>query len=68
MTFRPSEVTNGRARLCSREHAHRVASRLFESRRQPVKVVRTSEPLQPFRVASLEERVSGHTELEIRCL
>lgn len=56
----------GRARLCSREHAHQVAARLFEARCRPVKVVRTGEQMQPFRVAPLDEPVAGEVEVEVR--
>ena len=62
------DASPSRARLCSRENAHRVASRAFETSRRAVKVVRTGEPLQPFRVAPLEDVVSGDVELEIRCI
>lgn len=56
----------GRARLCSRENAHRLASRLFEERREIVRVVRTADPVRPYRVLSGAEPLDGEVELEIR--
>lgn len=38
--------------LCSRENANRVASRLFDERSEPLSIVRTANPLQPFRVCT----------------
>jgi hypothetical protein len=38
--------------LCSRENANRVASRLFDERCEPLSIVRTVNPLQPFRVCT----------------
>lgn len=38
--------------LCSRENANRVASRLFDERCEPLSIVRTANPLQPFRVCT----------------
>ncbi len=38
--------------LCSRENANRVASRLFDERPEPLRIVRTANPLQPFRVCT----------------
>lgn len=34
-----------RARLCSREHAHRVAERMFEAAGENMAVVRALDPL-----------------------
>ena len=38
--------------LCSRENAHRVASRLFDERPGRISIVRTTNPMQPFRVCA----------------
>ncbi|MAM37069.1 MAG: hypothetical protein U9R64_17475 [Pseudomonadota bacterium] len=38
--------------LCSRENANRVASRLFEECPGRVSIVRTANPIQPFRVCT----------------
>lgn len=38
--------------LCSRENANRVASRLFDVQSGRISIVRTSNPLQPFRVCT----------------
>lgn len=38
--------------LCSRENANRVASRLFDAQAGRISIVRTHDPLQPFRVCS----------------
>lgn len=38
--------------LCSRENANRVASRLFDERPGRVSIVRTTNPIQPFRVCT----------------
>lgn len=37
--------------LCSRDHAQRVASQIFDREYRPVGIVRTGNPIQPFRVA-----------------
>ena len=37
--------------LCSRENAERVAARIFSPDSGPISVVRTRNPLQPFRVS-----------------
>ncbi|EZP69772.1 hypothetical protein BV96_03820 [Sphingomonas paucimobilis] len=39
--------------LCSRENANRVASRLFDERPGRISIVRTTNPIQPFRVCTL---------------
>ncbi len=61
-----ADASTRRARLCSRENAHRLASRLFEERREAVRVVRTSDPERPYRVLHRGERAEGEVELEIR--
>ena len=40
-----------RQQLCSRENAVRVACRIFDGQRQRVSIVRTEDPLQPYRVS-----------------
>lgn len=55
-----------RVRLCSRENALRVAERLFERDERRIAVVRTGDPLQPFRVEPGEAK-SGAVEIEIVC-
>lgn len=55
-----------RMRLCSREHADRVAGRLFEQTRTSMSVVRTGEALQPFRVVPTAEASDAAVELQIR--
>jgi len=50
--------------LCSRENAHRVASRLFDARPGRVSIVRTDNPLQPFFVSRSPAR-DAHVEVEI---
>ncbi|MEZ0497658.1 hypothetical protein [Sphingomonas sp. IW22] len=39
--------------LCSRENANRVASRLFDESQGRISIVRTTNPMQPFRVCTL---------------
>lgn len=59
-------LSPARARLCCRENAHRVASRLFETSRRAICVVRTRDPARPYRVLDAGEAVEGDVELEIR--
>lgn len=53
-----------RRQLCSRENASRVASRLFDLQPGRIAVVRTENPLQPFRVC-LTPSVGDEVELEM---
>lgn len=53
-----------RLQLCSRENANRVASRLFDERPGRVSIVRTGDPLQPFRV-STAPAADDHIEVEM---
>lgn len=39
--------------LCSRENANRVASRIFDESPGRISIVRTNNPMQPFRVCTL---------------
>ena len=38
--------------LCSRENAVRVAGRIFDHSHERVSILRTANPLQPFRVST----------------
>ena len=38
--------------LCSRENAVRVAGRIFDHSHERVSILRTADPLQPFRVST----------------
>lgn len=38
--------------LCSRENALRVAGRIFDHSQGRVSILRTADPLQPFRVST----------------
>ncbi|KKW90260.1 hypothetical protein [Sphingobium chungbukense] len=40
-----------RLELCSRENAVRVANRIFDDHTRKVSILRTGNPLQPFRVS-----------------
>lgn len=62
----PGERSPKRLRLCSREHADRIAGRLFEQTRRSVSVVRTGNALQPFRVVPTAEAADAAVELQIR--
>lgn len=48
--FPSSRPSPKRAKLCSIEHANRVATKVAEHTEADTAVVRTSNPLQPFRV------------------
>ena len=53
--------------LCSRLNAQRVAGRLLDRLGQPMAVISTGNPLQPFRVANCSERGSeGRVVVEVR--
>ena len=47
-----AQMSPKRGILCSRENALRVASRLFHAQTRPVSIIRTCDPLQPFRVST----------------
>lgn len=61
-----AQMSRARARLCSQENAHRLASRMFEASRQAVRVVRTGDSIRPYRVLAAGETIDGDVELEIR--
>jgi hypothetical protein len=48
--------------LCSRDNALRVATRMFDDLARPVSVIRTGNPLQPYRVSTAPTR-HEHVEL-----
>lgn len=52
-----------RAELCSPEHAQRVANRLFEHAREDISVLRTGEPLQPFKVVRTADVTDPSAEI-----
>jgi hypothetical protein len=60
----PIGLSPKRYLLCSRENANRVASRLFDTRMGHVSIVRTTNPLQPFRVLKTPSR-DDQVEVEI---
>ncbi|ASY46836.1 MULTISPECIES: hypothetical protein [Sphingomonadaceae] len=53
-----------RALLCSRENAMRVAGRIFDHYPRKVSILRTADPLQPFRV-STDPSAPGFVVLEM---
>ena len=62
---RPSHaISPKRALLCSRDNALRVATRLFDHEMQPVSVIRTGNPLQPYRI-SMSPLPDDHVELAL---
>lgn len=61
----PTSISPKRWRLCSRANAQAVAARMFDAGARHVSIVRTAEPLQPFRVVPFI--VDGPTvEVELR--
>lgn len=58
-------LSRRRQELCSREHAQRIADRLFDHKRRPVAVIRTGNPLKPFHVTD-ENPADGVVEVEVR--
>jgi hypothetical protein len=64
MLLQYSGLSPKRRQLCSRENASRVASRLFDQRPGRIAVVKTGNPLQPFRVCSTPAH-SDQVELEM---
>lgn len=63
----PPEPSPARERLCNRANAERVAARLFEATQAHVAVVRTTNPLQPFRVVPLADTSHDVIETQIVC-
>lgn len=47
-----SNLSPKRKLLCSRENALRVAGRIFDQSSGTVSILRTADPLQPFRVST----------------
>ena len=58
------ELSPKRLQLCSRENANRVAGRLFDERPGRLSIVRTGDPLQPFRVCTTPA-ADDHVEVEM---
>jgi len=58
------DLSPKRLLLCSRENANRVASRLFDERPGRLAIVRTGDPIQPFRVCTKPLR-GDHVEVEM---
>lgn len=53
MTLPTSQGLSPRRReLCSREHALRVAARIFDEGERSVSLIRTGSPLQPYRIST----------------
>jgi len=61
----PDAPSPTRDRLCNRANAERVAARLFEASCRNVAVVRTSNPLQPFRVVPSSDVQGEPVEVEM---
>jgi hypothetical protein len=61
----PDAPSPTRDRLCNRANAQRVATRLFEATRRNVAIVRTGNPLQPFRVVPSSEVRGEPVEVEM---
>ena len=51
--------------LCSRAHAQRLAGRLLDLHGRPMAVIRTDDPLQPFRVGT-PDGAEGRVVVEVR--
>ncbi|NJC35442.1 hypothetical protein GGR88_002971 [Sphingomonas jejuensis] len=63
--YPPVTPSPKRSQLCSRVHAQRIAMRMFDAGARQVSIVRTGDPLQPFRV--LPVIVDGpNVEVELR--
>jgi hypothetical protein len=61
----PDEPSPTRDRLCNRANAERVAARLFDASGRNVAIVRTTNPLQPFRVLPSCEAEGEQVEVEL---
>lgn len=59
-------LSRSRRKLCSREHALRIAARMCDAGGQPVSIIRTDDPMQPFRI-SLAPREEDVVELQMVC-
>ena len=57
----PPQRSSKRARLCSIENANRVATRVAEHIATDTAVVKTGNPLQPFRVVLASKATPGRT-------
>ena len=54
-----------RGRLCNRANAERVAAKMFNATGANIAIVRTDNPIQPFRVLPSREANSADVELEM---
>jgi hypothetical protein len=54
-----------RDRLCNRANAERVAARMFDATGSNIAIVRTDNPIQPFRVLPSREADYADVELEM---
>jgi len=62
MTEHPDPIRSPkRARLCSIENANRIATKVAEHIRGDTAVVKTGNPLQPFRVVLASKATPGRT-------
>lgn len=57
----PPPRSSKRARLCSIENANRIATRVAEHVQGDTAVVKTGNPLQPFRVVLASKAAPGRT-------
>lgn len=57
----PPQRSSKRARLCSIENANRIATRVAEHVQGDTAVVKTGNPLQPFRVVLASKAAPGRT-------
>ena len=57
----PPQRSSKRARLCSIENANRIATRVAEQVQGDTAVVKTGNPLQPFRVVLASKAAPGRT-------
>ena len=58
-------VSAKRRELCSRENAMRVAARIFDTQKQPLSIIRTGNPFQPYRISTAPTR---HDDVELEML
>jgi hypothetical protein len=61
----PDEPSPTRNRLCNRANAERVAAKLFDASGRNVAIVRTNNPLQPFRVVPSSDVEGEPIEVEM---
>jgi hypothetical protein len=61
----PPKASATRDRLCNRANAERVAAKLFDASGRNVAIVRTTNPLQPFRVLVSSDADGAQVEIEL---